>query len=309
MGSLLRVSELSYSYGAKQILKGVSFEVGAGEIFGLLGRNGSGKSTLLSLLSGIRLMQPGRGQLEFQGQPLALQKRAYREQLGVVFQNPSLDAKLTAAENLRLAARLFGLNKANANIRVAECLELAGLTSLANEPVRTFSGGMKRRLDVVRALVHKPKLLLLDEPTSGVDAQSFQSIWQTLSGLCQHTGMSIVVASHRPDEAEMCGTIALIHEGSITALGTPEVLKSRLENDVISLLGEDPAFLLDDVARRFKVNCLREGNTVFVETRDGHTLIPRLVEAYPAGTLQAVGLRQASMADVFLKLTGQALSS
>lgn len=303
---LLEVDDLHVAYGRREVLKGLSFSVASGEVFGLLGPNGSGKSTTFSVLTG--LLRAKRVGLRFEGQPVAPGARRLRSQIGVVFQKPSLDPNMTCRENLAMAGALHGVRGEAAKERIRQLLRFADLSDRASEAVKTLSGGMRRRLELARALMHGPRLLVMDEPTTGLDEASFHRTWQRLHQLRDSEGLSILLSTHRPEEAAHCDRLALINDGVVVASDTPAALQAAVEGDVISVYGRDPEDIANtlrdtlDVAPR-----LIEGGCTFRCT-EGHTLIPRVVEALPKGRLRAVNLKQPSLADVFLKLTGQDLT-
>lgn len=302
---LLAVSNLNVAYGRREVLKGLSFEVRPGEVFGLLGPNGSGKSTTFSVLTG--LLAPQSGDFSFDGQPVKPGARSLRTQIGVVFQKPSLDPNMTCRENLAMAGALHGVKGDAAKDRIRQLLRFADLSDRADEVVKTLSGGMRRRLELARSLMHGPKLLIMDEPTTGLDEASFHRTWQRLHQLRDTEGLSILLSTHRPEEAAHCDRLALINDGVVVACDTPAALQAAVDGDVISVFGRDP----DDIANTLREALdvaprLIEGGCTFRCTA-GHTLIPRVVEALPKGRLRAVNLKRPSLADVFLKLTGHDL--
>lgn len=304
--ALLRVAGLCRSHGTRKALSDLSFEVARGEIFGFLGPNGAGKTTAFQVLTGLSHADSGRVYLD--GCALSPLSFAYRVGLGVVFQRASLDGKLSARENLDLAASLYGLARPERERRAAHLLDVVGLLERADEPVEHLSEGMKRRLEVIRALIHGPKLLVMDEPTQGLDEGSFQRTWELLLSLRKSERLTILLATHRADEAERCDRLAILSSGKLVACGTPDALKSRVGGDVITVEAEDAATLAAEIAGRFAVSpVLAEGKVMFESLR-AHELIPRLVEAFPAGRLRSVAMRRPTLADAFLKLTGTALA-
>lgn len=307
--AMVRVRGVSHAYDARRVLHDVSFEVASGEIFGLLGPNGSGKSTALTLLAG--LIPAQSGVIEFTRDALAPTDRRLRARSGVVFQHPGLDAKLTAAENLELAARLYGYSGAECARRARFQLEWVGLTDRENEPIGKLSGGMRRRVDIARALLHDPSILFMDEPTVGLDESSFRGVWRHLETMRREAGLTIVLATHRPEEAERCDRLAVLHEGRVATVGTPAELRAAVAADVIVLRGADLALLAEDLGRKFSVSCVYdpEDDELVIDTEAGHALVPRLVEAFPAGRFESVSLRHPSLADAFLKTTGHALTT
>ena len=216
----LRADGLSRRFGARAALDGVSFEVAPGELFGLLGPNGAGKTTAFRLLAG--LLPAHAGTLALDGRPVSTADTAYRARLGVVFQEASLDLKLTARENLRLGAALYGVPRALATRRIDEALALMALGDRADEAAATYSGGMRRRIEIARVLLHEPSLLLLDEPGRGVDPEALRRIWDEITALAATRGTSVIVTTHQPEEAERCHRIAILDGGRVAATGTPD---------------------------------------------------------------------------------------
>ena len=302
---MLVIQDLHFAFGDRTVLNGLSLAVKSGETFGMLGPNGSGKSTALAILAGLLKASSGTvGIGEKGGKP---GDTAVRAMSGVVFQHPSLDDKLTARHNLELAASLHGLKHDGLAGQIDQALERAGLLDRQSESVGTFSGGMKRKLDIARALLPGPSLLLMDEPTSGLDEAAFRSTWEHLEGLREEMNLTVVVATHRPEEAERCDRLAVLHEGVAKIVDSPMGLKQRVSSDVVELVGTNPMKLVEEIAASFPLEPRIDGNAVTLECEKGHDLIPRLVESLPNGRLQSIRLRQPSLADVFLKVTGQQL--
>ncbi len=302
----LAARDLAFRYRDREVLRRVAFEVGPGEIVGLLGPNGAGKSTLFSILTG--LLRPSAGTLFLDGAPIEPGARALRARMGVVFQSPSLDAKLSAEENLVLGGQLFGLSRAAARARAKELLERAELSDRAGDQAGRLSGGMRRRLELARALVHRPSILLLDEPTTGLDAAAFRQTWEAVHALRRAEGLTVLLTTHRPDEAEACDRLTVLARGRVVASGTPEALRSRVPGDVVSIEAADPVALAAEIIARFGVAARPGPHGVHVERERGHELIPRLVEAFPPGRFRAVALRRPTLADAFLAITGDELS-
>ncbi len=297
--ALLKISGLSRRFGERLALDDLSFEVRPGEIFGLLGPNGAGKSTAFQILA--CTLRPDAGRIFFAGSELSLDDPALRRQMGVVFQRSSLDDQLTAKENLLLGARLYALPRALAKARVAEMR--------ADEKVEGWSGGMRRRLELARALVHQPKVLLMDEPTQGLDEASFRKFWAHVKALRQARGLTVLLTTHRPEEADQCDRLAILDAGRLVALDSPAALASKMGGDVITIEAEEPEAIARVLLERLELPATVVDGRVQVERREGHALIPRLVETFPSGRLQSVSLRRPTLADVFLKLTGHALGS
>ena len=303
--AMLSLSNISFAYGERQVLQGVNLEIRRGEIIGLLGPNGSGKSTLLAILAGLR--ERDSGSIERLGVAVEPTTSGYRRNLGVIFQTPSLDTKLTATENLRLSAQLHGLPSDVVAERIAQGLTDAALEERSEEPVEQFSGGMRRRLDLARAMLHHPTLVLADEPTTGLDEAAFQRTWRHLERLRDEHGATIIVTTHRPEEAERCDRLAVLSEGKVLCVDTPDVLRSRVHGDVLAIDAEEPETLRSALGELVSGDIRVEGDRIFVECDKGHELIVRIVEALPAGSLRAIELRRPGLGDAFLKLTGTSL--
>ena len=304
---LLQLDGLSRRFKQRVALHGLSLSVGAGEIVGLLGPNGAGKSTTFQLLAG--LLAPDSGRVLLEGRPLSLHDPALRQRMGIIFQRGSLDDLMSARENLLLGARLYGLTGARAHERVEQMLRLIGLHERGDERVSTWSGGMRRRLELARALVHQPRIVLMDEPTQGLDEASFRSFWAHLRALRDAEGLTVLLTTHRADEAEMCDRLAVLDAGRLVATDTPAALASRVGGDILTLEAQEPEALAAEVRERFGLEARVVEGKVQVEVEQGHALVPRLVEAFPAGRLASVSLRRPTLADVFLQLTGRALGA
>ncbi len=306
MPALLSAHDLVRRYGERAAVDGLSFELAAGEIFGFLGPNGAGKTTTFEILSGLR--RPDAGELRFRGAPITPTDPRFRARLGVVFQKPSVDEKLTARENLALGAALYGIGGKTARERIARVLALAELAPRADELVKSFSGGMRRRLELSRVLLHDPELLVLDEPTQGLDPGFFQTFWREIRALRDGRGMSVLLTTHDPLEAEQCDRLAVLDAGKIIAKGTPDQLKAMIGGDVITLASDRPSELAAAVREKFPELAPRVvDGAVIVARPKGHELVPRLVEAFPAGTFASVGIHPPNLADVFVQLTGRGL--
>jgi len=301
----LAARALAFSYGDRVALGGVSFEVRRGEVFGFLGPNGAGKSTLFAILAG--LLPARSGELFLDGARLDPSSASLRARMGVVFQEPSLDAKLSCRENLLLGAALFRVPRRKAEERTAELLAAAGLADRAREAAGKLSGGLRRRLELARALVHGPEVLLLDEPTTGLDAPSFARTWDELARLGTSEGLTVVLTTHRPDEAERCDRLAVLSHGRVVAEETPESLRSSIAGDVVYVEGDEPEQLAAEIEARFGLPARPSAGGVAVSRERGHELVPRLVEAFPPGRFRSVSVRRPTLADAFLKLTGEAL--
>ena len=249
---ILQVHELTVRRGDILALESLSFSVQDGEVFGLLGPNGSGKSTTFSVLTG--LLQAQSGALTWRGTEIeGGDKRALRE-VGFVSQSPSLDPNLSARENLALSAALHNVPRAERRARIEEMLQLAELIDRADELVSTLSGGMKRRLDIARALIHNPRVLILDEPTTGLDEGAFQRMWGHLLALREQRSLTILLSTHRPEEAAKCDRIAFIENGRVVACDTPEALQRLVSADRLSVHCEDPAKAAEVLGEQLSLN-------------------------------------------------------
>jgi ABC-2 type transport system ATP-binding protein len=304
---LLELLGLTHAFGKVRVLSGLSFRLARGEIFGLLGPYGCGKSTTLRILTG--LLVPDAGELRLLGAPVAPGGRELRKHMGVVFQAPSLDQRLSARENLALSAALQRIPTALAPQRIVDALAFAQLSDRADSQVKELSGGMKRRLELARALLHEPQLLLLDEPTSGLDEPSFRRTWQRILELRERTQLSVLLTTHRAEEAALCDRVALLDQGHIIALDTPAALVDRVAGDVLTLEVSDLEATVAQVQQHFGLPARIAEGKVVIESERGHELIPRLVEALPEGSIHSLSMHRPSLADVFVQLTGRSLET
>jgi ABC-2 type transport system ATP-binding protein len=300
--AVISVQNLVHRYENRSALNGVSFNVRPAELFGLLGPNGSGKTTLFRILS--TLMIPTGGRAIVMGCDAAQDAASLRRQIGVVFQAQSVDPKLTAYENLWHQGHLYGLRGPGLKQRVGEILARVGLADRAKERVETFSGGMQRRIELAKGLLHHPGVLLLDEPTTGLDPGARRDLWQYLQILRDEERVSVLVTTHLMEEAERCDRLAILNEGNLVALGTPAELKSEIGGDVIMLdAAHDAGLLADHIRARFHVETAVLGNQVRIERESGHRFVPDLVEAFP-GEIQAISVSKPALEDVFIHRTG-----
>lgn len=311
--ALLAVEDLRVRHGTRVALDGLALRLERGEILGLLGPNGSGKSTLLAVLAG--LIRPERGSVHFAGRRLDRADRPYRSRTGVVFQTPSLDPKLTGRENLRLAGGLRGLRGRTLTERVGAGLREAGLESRGADSVETYSGGMKRRLDLARAMLHEPELVLADEPTTGLDEASFQRTWRQLAARGDapngrgQPGSAVLLSTHRPEEARRCDRLAVLSEGRVIAVDTPAALEEQVRGEWVVLGGPDPAALRDVLADRLGTTVELRGDEVLVACERAHEMIVEAVRAAPEGAIRSVTVRRPGLAEAFLRLTGTSLEA
>jgi ABC-2 type transport system ATP-binding protein len=289
------------------VLRDVSLEVARGEIVGLLGPNGAGKSTALHAIVG--LVPAESGELALEGERLAPGGARVRERSGMVFQEPALDGRLGARRNLRLAAALRGLGGAAGRARVEEALAEAAIPGREDDPVRTLSGGMRRRVELARALVHDPALLLMDEPTTGLDEASFRATWEGLRERADGHGVAVLLTTHRETEAERCDRLAVLHEGRIVASGTPDELRERVGGDVVEIEVEDAEAAAGKLRESLDLEAEAEAGKVRIVAERGHELVPRVVEALPRGSLRSLTMHGPGLADAYLALTGSGLAN
>jgi len=299
--AIIRIEALRHSYGQREALKGITFDVLRGEIFGLLGPNGSGKTTLFRILS--TLMLPTAGRALIAGLDPSLQPDEVRRRIGVVFQAQSIDVKLTAAENLWHQGHLYGLTGARLRDRIQEMLLRVGLADRAKEKVETFSGGMQRRVELAKGLIHRPSVLLLDEPTTGLDPGARRDLWQYLHELRLQQRVSVIITTHLMEEAERCDRLAILNQGQMVAMGTPAELRNQIGGDVIVLETAQPASLAMRIEQRFRITASVLDGKVRMERRDGHKFVTDLVEAFP-GEIQSISVSKPTLEDVFIDRTG-----
>lgn len=299
--AVISVEDLRHTYGGRKALDGVSFEVFPAEIFGLLGPNGSGKTTTFRILS--TLMLPTGGKAIIQGFDAAKDPDNLRKHIGVVFQAPSIDVKLTAAENLKHVGHLYGLRGSDLQLRVSETLARVGLLDRAKEAAETFSGGMQRRLELAKGLLHHPSVLLMDEPTTGLDPGARRDLWQYLAMLRDQEGVTIIVTTHLMEEAERCDRLAILSQGHLVALGTPTELKREIGGDVILLETNDPQALASKIQARYGLAVTVLDGKVRLEREQGHRFVTDVVEAFP-GQIDAISVAKPTLEDVFIHRTG-----
>ena len=299
--AIIQVRDIIHCYANRTALNGVSFDVRPAELFGLLGPNGSGKTTLFRILS--TLMVPTSGNATIAGLDAVRQPGALRRRIGVVFQAPSVDLKLTARENLWHQGHLYGLHGVDLTQRIEEILTRVGLLDRANDRVETFSGGMQRRIELAKGLLHHPQVLLLDEPTTGLDPGARRDLWQYLQVLRDQERVSVIVTTHLMEEAERCDRLAILNEGNLVALGTPQSLTREIGGDVILLEARDPQTLAEEIRAKFHVDATVMDQHVRLEIENGHRFVPDVVEAFP-GKIQSLSVSKPTLEDVFIHRTG-----
>lgn len=299
--AIISVRDLVHRYHDRNALNGISFDVRPAELFGLLGPNGSGKTTLFRILS--TLMVPSAGSAQVAGLDVVRHAAELRRHIGVVFQAQSVDAKLTAYENLWHQGHLYGLRGPALKQRIEEILTRVGLLDRARDRVETFSGGMQRRIELAKGLLHHPEVLLLDEPTTGLDPGARRDLWQYLQILRDQEQVSVIVTTHLMEEAERCDRLAILNEGKLVALGTPPELTREIGGDVVLLEAREPEKLAERIRSMFHVDAAAMGAHVRMEIENGHRFVPDVVEAFP-GEIQALSVSKPTLEDVFIHRTG-----
>ena len=301
MTDTLEVENLSHTYGSRRALDSVSLTVASGEVFGLLGPNGSGKTTLFKILS--TLLRPTSGRVLILGHELATAAKAIRELLGVVFQHPGLDAKLTVRENLQHQGHLYGLAGKPLRHRIAELLERFGVSDRINERVEVLSGGLQRRVEIAKAMLHSPRVLLLDEPSSGLDVSARRQLRDALKTLAETENILVLLTTHLLDEAEACNQIGILDVGSLVAFGKPEALKAQIGGDVVYIESTSGEALSPAIVQQFGVSPVLTDSQLRVECERGHEFVKDVVTAFP-DEIQAARFGKPTLEDVFIKLTG-----
>ncbi|MDD4857385.1 MAG: ATP-binding cassette domain-containing protein [Candidatus Krumholzibacteria bacterium] len=306
----IRVDNLTKRFDGLTAVDNVSFSVGEGELFGLLGPNGAGKTTTINMLS--TLLKPTSGDAAVAGFSVTKDRDDVRKSIGIVFQEPALDSKLTGRENLEFHAMMYGIDKAERRRRIAEVLELVELSEKSRVLVENYSGGMKRRLEIARGLIQRPKVLFLDEPTLGLDAQTRRNIWDYIEKLNGEARVTIILTTHYMEEADfLCERIAIMDNGRFVALDTPPRLKDLLGGDVVCLEVEgDPGPLIDGFKSLDWIKgCSRHEETLNLTMEKGERRIPELItvaQRYGV-SVACVQLRKPSLEDVFLHFTGRTI--
>jgi ABC-2 type transport system ATP-binding protein len=298
---VIEVQNVTHRYGDRLALSNVSFEVKKGEIFGLLGPNGGGKSTVFRILS--TMMVPTEGRATLAGFDVARDPAQVRRHVGVVFQTQSLDKALTVEENLRAQGHLHGLSGATLRDRMTSAMERLGLLDRRRDLVDTLSGGLKRRVEIAKALLHRPQVLLMDEASTGLDPAARRDVSRHVENLRTQDGVTILLTTHILEEADRCDRLILLHKGNIVAHGSPRELRARIGGDVVVLESADSKSLAEGIAKRFQVAPSVLDGQVRVEIPNGHRFITEVVEAFP-GAVESVGLHKPTLEDVFVRETG-----
>ena len=298
----LDISALSHQYGDRKALIDVSFQADAGSMFALLGPNGGGKTTLFRIVT--TLLPTSVDHVSVFGRDVVTEAREVRRLMGVVFQSPALDGRLTVVENLTTHGRLYGLRGSQLGSRLSEALDLVGLADRADDLVDTLSGGLQRRVEIAKALLPEPKLLVLDEPSTGLDPGARRELWGHLEDLRQSLGTTVILTTNLMDEAAKSDRVAVLHKGRLVALGSPTDLIAEIDADVILVASTDAERLAKDISGRFQQAVNVVDGHVRIERVQGHTFISQLIDAFPE-QIDGVTFGKPTLEDVFLHHTGQ----
>jgi len=302
--TVLQTNNLTHRYGDRAALSDLSLSIRKGEIFGFLGPNGSGKTTLFRILC--TLIPAPKGAVQILGLDAADSRDQVREKLGVVFQSPSLDKQLTAEENLRCHGNLYGLSGSELESRITDLLGRVGLTDRRSDYVKSFSGGMRRRVELAKGMLTRPQILLLDEPSTGLDPGARIDLWRYLREIQSSDQTTILLTTHLMDEGDRCSRLAILDKGKLAACDTPTALKSRIGGDVITLTCTDPTAVRSAITAKFGITTEQVDQTVRLERQRGHEFVPELIEALP-GMIDSVSVGKPTLEDVFIQLTGHGL--
>jgi ABC-2 type transport system ATP-binding protein len=300
----IEVDDLAKTYGEVEAVRGVSFTVARGEVFGFLGPNGAGKSTTINMLC--TLARPTSGSARVSGFDVAGERDDVRRCIGLVFQDQTLDGYLTAEQNLRLHAELYGIDPGVVPARMRQMLEMVDLWDRRDKTVMTFSGGMRRRLEIARGLLHSPRVLFLDEPTIGLDPQTRSSIWSYIRALQETEGTTIFMTTHYMDEAELCDRIAIIDRGEIVVLDTPAALKASVGADRVVLGTTDDEAALEALRERFGIEAAMVEGAVTFHVDAGEAFVPRLFAELDV-PITSVAVSRPTLDDVFMRYTGSTI--
>jgi ABC-2 type transport system ATP-binding protein len=301
---IINVQNLSKQFKTIKAVDGISFAVNEGEVFGFLGPNGAGKTTTINILC--TLLSPTSGAAEIAGYDCAGKPDKVRATIGLIFQDTTLDTGLTAYENLKFHAYLYNLDRGLTERRIDEMLGVVELRGRKHDLIKNFSGGMKRRLEIARGLLHYPRVLFLDEPTIGLDPQTRNTIWDFINTLRKKEKITVFMTTHYMEEAENCDRIAIMDHGKIIALDTPARLKGTVHGDIIHLVTADNQLAQEEIRRTFHIVAREENEGLSIEAEKGDELIPKLIHVLPVQTL-SVSLKKPTLNDVFLRLTGRTI--
>ena len=302
MGEIIRVEHLVRKFGDLVAVDDVSFEVEEGEIFGFLGPNGAGKTTTINILC--TLLKPTSGTATLNGFDVVRQQNEVRRSVGLVFQDPSLDIKLSALQNLEFHTGVYNVPRSVSKQRIEEVLKMVDLWDRRKGVVQNFSGGMRRRLEIGRGLLHYPKVLFLDEPTLGLDPQTRFHIWQYILELRKRENITVFLTTHYMDEATVADCIAIIDYGKIIALDTPDALKRMVGGDIVTLKTANAEAAVAEISEKHGIEARQDSEGVFFEIQNGEEFIPILLHDFKSG-LQSISVRRPTLDDVFMKLTGR----
>lgn len=299
---IINVENLVKKYGGVVAVDGISFSVAPGEIFGFLGPNGAGKTTTINILC--TLTRPTAGRATIDGLDVVRQQSQVRHVIGLVFQDPSLDERLSGLQNMRFHAMVYNVPASVRDQRIEQLLRMVELWDKRHNEVRTYSGGMKRRLELARGLLHHPKVLFLDEPTLGLDPQTRNRIWEYILDLRQREGTTIFLTTHYMDEAEKADRIAIIDHGRLIAIDTPEEMKKMVGKDIVYVKTESNDKAAEEIKLHYQIEASRDGDVLSFGVANGEEFLPNFIREFGTRIL-AVSLHRPSLDDVFLKLTGR----
>jgi ABC-2 type transport system ATP-binding protein len=298
---MIQVENLCKHFNGLKAVDGITFSVEKGEIFGFLGPNGAGKTTTINVLC--TLMRPTSGTAYINGFQVTEDPNNVRKSIGLIFQEPSLDEKLTAEENLDFHGMIYDIPRDTREERKKELLEMVELYDRRKDAVKTYSGGMKRRLEIARGLLHQPRILFLDEPTLGLDPQTRNHIWNYIHHLRDEKGITIFMTTHYMDEAENCDRIGIIDYGKIVAMDTPDNLKTSVGGDIITLRTANDEMAEEEIGEKYHLSVRRDEKGIHLEVEDGEEFIPQFISSFST-QINSINLRRPTLDDVFLKLTG-----
>ena len=302
---IIEVENLYHRYDDRVALQGISFTVEQSKIFGLLGPNSGGKTTTFKILS--TLLKPTSGRASICGLDISKDPGKVRNCIGVVFQSSAVDVKLTVAENLRHQGHLYGLKGSGLTARIKEVSERLSISDRAKDFVEKLSGGLRRRVEIAKSFLHQPPVLLLDEPSTGLDPAARRELWSYLESLRDREGVTIIITTHIMEEAEGCDQIGILDQGRLVANATPDALRAEIGGDVIAAQTKNPEMLSAGIKERFGSDSTVIGDTVRVERDRGHEFIAQLVEAFP-GQISSITMGRPTLEDVFIQRTGHLFS-
>ncbi|WP_242909857.1 ABC transporter ATP-binding protein [Actinomadura terrae] len=300
-GDAVEVDGLTKRFGEVEAVRGIEFSVRPGEVFGFLGPNGAGKSTTINMLC--TLLRPSGGTARVAGHDVVADRDTVRRNIGLVFQDTTLDGYLSGEQNLRFHAELYGVPRSVTADRIGQVLEMVGLWDRRRDRVQTYSGGMKRRLEIARGLLHSPRVLFLDEPTVGLDPQTRASIWEYIRQLREAEEITIFMTTHYMDEAEYCDRIAIMDSGRIVALDTPEALKAGVGEDRVRIQTADDRAAIAEIGDRFGLEAVMSEGAVTFRVVSGEAFVPRLFAELEVA-IRSVSVARPSLDDVFMSFTG-----